>query len=180
MTAAAPAGDQAPIGWTELDDISQAGTADADENREYSFEEADAATLAELGLAQPDDTVILVPLDEPAVEEAPKPRRGRKPAAATDAASDAKADEPAKPRRSRGRASSSGTPASTARSGEPASKSARPRGRAVKATDDVPAAAAEPKPRARSRAKPAAESAPTEGAEEGIWQRFRGARTKAP
>lgn len=170
VTAAAPSGEGAPIGWTEVDEISQVGLAEGDEVREYSFEEADAATLAELGLAQPEGTVIAVPIDEPAVEEAPKPRRGRKPAvAATAAASDAKA-EPATPRRSRGRTSSSGT----------ASTTAKPRGRAAKATDDAPAEATEPKPRTRSRAKPAAEPAPTEGAEEGIWQRFRGARTKAP
>ena len=180
VTAAAPAGEEASIGWTEVDDTSQVGLAEGDEVREYSFEEADAATLAELGLAQPDDTVIVVPVDQPAVEEAPKPRRGRKPAAAaTAAASDAKAAEPAKPRRSRGRTSSSG-PASTAESGEPAGKTASPRGRAAKATDDAAAEATEPKPRTRSRAKPAAELAPTEGAEAGIWQRFRGARTKAP
>jgi len=47
-------GEEAPIGWTELDDISQAGTTDADEVREYSFEEADAETLAELGLSPSD------------------------------------------------------------------------------------------------------------------------------
>jgi hypothetical protein len=173
-TTAPPA--EAEIGWTEVDDTSPVGLAEGDEVREYSFEEADAATLAELGLVQPGDTVIVVPVDEPAVEEAPKPRRGRKPAAAaTEASPDAKATEPAKPRRSRGRASSSRTPASEV----PASNAAKPRGRAAKATDDA-AAATEPKPRTRSRAKPAAETAPAEGAEEGIWQRFRGARTKAP
>jgi len=174
-TTAPPA--EAEIGWTEVDDISQVGLPEGDESREYSFEEADAATLAELGLAQPDDTVIPIPGDEAAVDEAPKPRRGRKPAAAAaDAPADAKPAEPAKPRRSRGRASSSATPAGAAA----ASGAAKPRGRAPKAMAEAPAAATEPKPRTRSRAKPAAESAPAEGAEEGIWQRFRGARTKAP
>jgi uncharacterized LabA/DUF88 family protein len=173
-TGAAPA--EAEVGWTEVDDVSQVGLAEGEEVREYSFEEADAATLAELGLSQPDDTVIVVPVDEAVVEEAPKPRRGRKPvAAAGDAPSEAKAAEPAKPRRSRGRASSSGTAPSKA-----SATAAKPRGRAAKPTDDAPPVATEPKPRTRSRAKPAAESAPAEGAEEGIWQRFRGARTKAP
>ena len=168
-TDAPPA--EAEIGWTEVDDISQVALAEGDEVREYSFEEADAATLAELGLAQPADTVIVVPVDEGPADEAAKPRRSRKPAAATDAAPDAEASEPAKPRRSRGRASSSATPAS---------KAAKPRARAAKPTADAAESAAEPKQRTRSRAKPAAEAAPAEGAEEGIWQRFRGARTKAP
>jgi len=179
VTAAAPAGEEAPIGWTELDDISQAGTTDADEVREYSFEEADAETLAELGLS-PSDQEATPPATEAAAEEepaeTPKPRRGRKPAAeATD--DEAKAT---KPRRGRGRsaatkASTEDAPATTARS----------RGRTPKAkAEDAPAEAVAPKPRSRSRAKPAAEAAPAEGAqegaEEGIWQRFRGARTKAP
>ena len=76
VTAAAPAATEAPIGWTELDDISQAGLTEADEVREYSFEEADAATLAELGLL-PTDEVVAAPEPEAPVEEAPKPRRGR-------------------------------------------------------------------------------------------------------
>ncbi len=180
VTAAAPAGEEAPIGWTELDDISQAGTTDAEEVREYSFEEADADTLAELGLL-PSDQEAAPPVTEAAAEEepaeAPKPRRGRK-TAETAPDEEAKA---AKPRRGRGR-----TAASKASSEEaPASAPSRSRSRTTKAkAEDAPAEAAAPKPRSRSRAKPAAEAAPAEsaqeGAEEGIWQRFRGARTKAP
>jgi uncharacterized LabA/DUF88 family protein len=176
VTAAAPAAVEAPIGWTELDDISQAGLADADEVREYSFEEADAATLAELGLLSSDEVVAAPAMEVAATEtaEAPKPRRGRKPA---EAAGETESGEAPKPRRSRTRApaaakeTSAGTPS-------------KPRGRTAKAKSDDTGETAAPKPRSRSRAKPAAEAAPaeaaTEGAEEGIWQRFRGARTKAP
>jgi uncharacterized LabA/DUF88 family protein len=167
---------EAEIGWTEVDDISQVGLAEVDEVREYSFEEADAATLAELGLAQPDDAGVVVTVEEPAAGETPKPRRGRKPAAAaTDAGPDAGPTAAATSRSGRGRGSSKATPGEA-----PAGKAARPRSRAAKPKDETPAAAAEPKPRTRSRAKPAAEAAPAEGAEEGIWQRFRGARAKAP
>jgi uncharacterized LabA/DUF88 family protein len=172
-STATPAAD-AEIGWTEVDDISQvgkAGQADADEVREYTFEEADAATLAELGLT-PDDAVGAA---EPAPEEAPaaeaKPRRGRKPAAAP---AEAEASEAPKARRTRAAASAK---TSTKDAAEPAAPKAR--GRTAKAKEDA-AEATPPKARTRSRAKPAAESAPAEGAEEGIWQRFRGGRTKAP
>ena len=177
VTAAAPAAAEAAIGWTELDDISQVGLAEADEVREYSFEEADAATLAELGLL-PADEVAAAPEPEAPAEEAPKPRRGRKPAERT-AGSEAAAAP--KPRRGRARTA----PASTATPEDAsAGAPARARGRTSKAKSDETAGAAAPKPRARSRSKPAstsdAEPAPSEGAEEGIWQRFRGARTKAP
>ena len=177
VTATAPAAAEAPIGWTELDDISQVGLAEADEVREYSFEEADAATLAELGLL-PADEVVAVPEPEAPAEEAPKPRRGRKPAE-REAAPES-ADAP-KPRRSRARAATAPKAIS-----EDASAVASPRagGRTSKAKSDETAEAAAPKPRTRSRAKSAptsdADPAPAEGAEEGIWQRFRGARTKAP
>jgi len=170
VTATTPAPDAA-IGWTELDDISQAGSAEADEGREYSFEEADAATLAELGLS-PDDVAALAVAepDASAATEA-KPRRGRKPAAA---AAEANATTP-KPRgRTRAAAKAPSEPA------EAASTTPKPRGRTAKPKDEPAAEASSPKPRSRSRAKAAPEPAPAEGAEEGIWQRFRGARTKTP
>ena len=84
VSTAAPAA-EGEVGWTELEDISQAGLPDADEVREYSFEEADAATLAELGLLPGGEGVAAmtaeVAVEAPAAE-APKPRRGRKPAEA--------------------------------------------------------------------------------------------------
>jgi uncharacterized LabA/DUF88 family protein len=162
-----PAAD-AEIGWTEVDDISQVGQTDADEVREYTFEEADAATLAELGLTPDDAAGAAAPAPEEAPATKAKPRRGRKPAAApAEAGAEASEAPKARGTRTRAAASAAGTTAPKAR------------GRTAKAKEDA-AEATPPKPRTRSRAKPAAESAPAEGAEEGIWQRFRGARTKAP
>jgi len=171
VTAAAPAADAA-IGWTELDDISQAGSAEADEVREYSFEEADAATLAELGLTSEDVAALAITEpDAPAATDA-RSRRGRKPAAAPGEA-DAKA---AKPTRGRTRT----TAKAKSEPAEATSASPKPRGRTAKAKDEPATEASSPKPRSRSRAKAAPDPAPSEGAEEGIWQRFRGARTKTP
>ncbi|MGZ6299086.1 MAG: LabA-like NYN domain-containing protein [Candidatus Limnocylindria bacterium] len=163
------------IGWTEVDDISQIGLTDGDEVREYSFEEADAATLAELGLLPSDGAAALeapavesLPADESA-KEAPKPRRGRKP--------DGTSDEAEAPKPQRGRSRAAATASAPAK--QEGGRTPKPRSRAARPKADD-ASGKTPKPRTRSRAKPASEPAPTEGAEEGIWQRFRGARSKAP
>ncbi|MEX2137410.1 MAG: NYN domain-containing protein [Chloroflexota bacterium] len=176
VTGSSPAAD-APIGWTELDDISQVGAADTDEAREYSFEEADAATLAELGLT-PSDEVAAAPASEAPAAQPARARRGRKP---VEAPAEPEPVEAPKPRRGRAR------PAAAAKApSEDAAVSAtpKPRGRTAKAKSGDAAEPTSPKPRSRSRAKPAAEPASVEesaeGAEEGIWQRFRGARSKAP
>ena len=183
VTAAAPAA-EAEIGWTELDDISQVGSADVDEVREYSFEEADAATLAELGLL-PADEAATAPAPEAPSDEAPKPKRRRKPAEAPAATEATEATEAAEaPKLRRGRARPARAAAGSAE--EPSvGDTAKPRRRTATAkADAAPEATTAPKPRTRSRAKPATkpatEPAPGEGAEEGIWQRFRGARSKAP
>jgi uncharacterized LabA/DUF88 family protein len=64
------AGEPGEIGWVELDDLSQLaeleGVEDLGTEREYSFEEADAATLAELGIT-PDEAPVTD--DAPATEE---------------------------------------------------------------------------------------------------------------
>ncbi len=196
------------IGWQELDDLSQLG--DLSEEREYEFQEADAETLAELGLPVDDAQATPQRSTEPLVEAKPRARRTRAkasdkpdPAAAgqadaaveAPAAVDAAGGEPAKPRR-RSRTTAA---AATADAEGSAEKPARaPRGRttrtASKAADEaVPpadgqaAASAKPVSRGRGR-KPAgsggSEEAPAnaeasgEGAEtQGIWQRFRSART---
>ncbi|HET8777771.1 MAG TPA: NYN domain-containing protein, partial [Candidatus Limnocylindria bacterium] len=75
------------IGWEELDDLSQIDGVE--EDREYTFEEADAATLAELGIS-PDE----VATETPAEEEKPKRRTRAKKADSTDG------EEP-KPKRTR-------------------------------------------------------------------------------
>jgi uncharacterized LabA/DUF88 family protein len=168
-STSAPAAD-AEIGWTELDDLSQVGQADGDEAREYSFEEADADTLAELGLSADDVAALATAAPDAGAATEVKPKRAaRKPS--PKAATDEGAAAP-KPRRARS------TAAAKATTDEAAAES-KPRGRTTK-TKEVATEAAAPKPRARSRAKPADEPAPAEGAEEGIWQRFRGARTKTP
>ncbi|HUH16756.1 MAG TPA: NYN domain-containing protein [Methylomirabilota bacterium] len=138
------------IGWEEFDDLSQLDGSS--EPREYTFEEADAATLAELGL-------IPEEVEGPADEEKPKPRRSRAKKADT-------AEEKPKPARSR------------ARKADTAEEKPKPRrSRARKAA----AAPAEEKPKpARSRARKAnADEAPATGPDgepQGIWGRFRSAR----
>ncbi|HEY7847267.1 MAG TPA: NYN domain-containing protein [Candidatus Limnocylindria bacterium] len=193
-----PAGE---IGWVEVDDISQLEELDsapltdaAGEEREYTFEEADEATLAELGLLDggaPAETQQ----DQPA-EAKPAPRsRARKASSADAKASDAAAETPK--RRSRKAAST----ADDSSAGEAAEKPAR-RSRAAKSTTtsarkskstkaadpaalDEGEAPAKPR-RRRSSTSSTAETAEAAGSEtgaqetdgepQGIWQRFRSAR----
>jgi uncharacterized LabA/DUF88 family protein len=164
--AAAPAttGGQ-EIGWEEFDDLSQLDGSPEPE-REYSFEEADAATLAELGI-DPDASVAT---EEAVAEEKPKRRRSTKAASA-----DSAADE--KPKRTRSTKAAAGD-ASDAGSAEKPKRT-----RSTKATSaDAPA---DEKPKRRSRAK-AADTASAEpaadgddagdGEPQGIWGRFRSGR----
>jgi uncharacterized LabA/DUF88 family protein len=155
--AAAPAGEIASeeIGWEEFDDLSQLDGAD---DREYTFEEADAATLAELGL-NPDEIAAQ------AVEEKPKRRttRSRKAETPADDGATAAATEE-KPKRRTTRSRKAETPAD----------------------DGATAAATEEKPkrrttRSRKAETPAEESAPVDSdgtvdEPQGIWGRFRSAR----
>jgi len=168
-TAPAP---ETEIGWAELEDISQVGLADTDEEREYTFEEADAATLAELGLPALQEEGVTAP-----EAEAVKPRRRR---AAAGAAAETKPEEAAKPPRTRSRRGATAeTEAAPAEA--PVTEPAKPRRRAAKPKADVAKDDSQPTSRTtRSRAKQAAAPEPAAGAEEGIWQRLRGARTKAP
>ena len=166
-----------PIGWAELDDISQISERElSDEPHQYTFEEADPATLAELGLLpaveeSPAAAETLAEEATPAVEApAAKPRRGRAKAATVETA-------PAGSRpRSRRR------PASTSAESGAAPSVEKPKPRrggkqvAAPAADEKTAAA----PRRRTRAKASADApeAPAEGEPEGIWQRFRSGRPK--
>ena len=160
------------IGWEEFDDLSQLDGAD--DAREFSFEEADAATLAELGLSQDEAT-------EAPAEEKPKRRSTRTKKAADTAAAEAPADEKPKRRSTRKRA------ADTAAAEAPAEEKPKRRStRTKKAADDgAPTGSEEKKPRTRrtsstrSRAAEEQATAPATGdAEEpqGIWGRFRSAR----
>ena len=173
------------IGWTELDDISQVGTTESDEPREYTFEEADAATLAELGLLPTEQAT-------PAPSESPKPRRSRTRGVAAKPASEVAAEAApttveAKPGRGRSRRPAADAPAP----GEEAPKAPRRRSRpaAEPAATSQPSPKSAPRPRTRARPKSAAApgDAPADGpadgsapGDEGIWQRFRSARTRTP
>jgi uncharacterized LabA/DUF88 family protein len=179
------------IGWVELDDISQIDelaqaplTDELGEERAYTFEEADAATLAELGLLE-------APLPETpeaaeAVEAAPaavaKParRRSRTSKAAAEAPAQADDQAPAKPaRRSRTRKAADTAAAEAAAPVAEEKPKATRRARATTAKPKEAAKTPAAKP-ARSRTtkatteSPADESAGDET--QGIWQRFRTAR----
>jgi uncharacterized LabA/DUF88 family protein len=196
------------IGWVELDDVSQidalAGvgplTDDLGGEREYTFEEADEATLAELGLLDAPSQVVAPAAAatdaEPDEAEAPAPRRRGRPrkTAAAEAASetptppDTTAAKPA--RRSRGRKSDTALePAAEAPVADepkrmPARRSRAGTATAKAETSSVPAdAEAKPRtPRRRTRSAQSADSSQAtgetaeEGDAQGIWQRFRSAR----
>jgi uncharacterized LabA/DUF88 family protein len=167
------AAETAEIGWTELDDISQVGLTGSDEPREYTFEEADEATLAELGL---------LPAAEGGTElavEAPKAPRSRSRAAKRAEPEAAPAIEAPKqpPVRRRRAAATAEAAAVSEEAAHP--DAAKPRRRSPKASDAAPeVSASKPRPRSRPKAGAATEAAPA--GEEGIWQRFRSGRTKAP
>ena len=170
------------VGWEEFDDIKQLDGLEAE--REYTFEEADAATLAELGI-DPSD----VAPSEAATDEKPK-RRTR----STAKAADGDAEKPEKPK-SRARRSTAKPAADVTADADARPRSRRSRrdgpGRRRRLASD---AAPKSKPRSRSStAKPAtnpAEPAATsdssaqpsgEGDEpQGIWGRFRSARGPRP
>ncbi len=171
---AAPAGD---IGWEEFDDLSQLDGADGDE-REYSFEEADAATLAELGLSPEELAALTAAPAETEAEEKPK-RRTRTRKADADVAAPAETEGEDKPkRRTRTRKADAEAAAPAEAEGEKPKR--RTRTRKADAEAAAPAEAqAEERPKRRSRAKkdetPAGDN-PTEGEPQGIWGRFRSAR----
>jgi uncharacterized LabA/DUF88 family protein len=179
------------IGWVELDDISQiddlgvVDTSDA-ESREYTFEEADASTLAELGLTQ-----TAGPAAEPSAEsssEAPKPRRSRsaRPKAAAEPSAETAAEsssEAPKPRRSRSaRPKAAGEPSAESTSEAPKarrSRSARPKAAgepSAESTSEAPKARRSRSARPKAAAEPAPSPDATADGEEGIWQRFRSGR----
>jgi uncharacterized LabA/DUF88 family protein len=162
------------VAWEEFDDIKQLDGLEAD--REYTFEEADAATLAELGI----DADTVAP-SEPETDEKPK-RRSRSTATSADADSE-------KPK-SRARRSTAKPAADETADADVEVKPKR-RSRTTKAAgDDAPKS----KPRTRSSTAKSATS-PTEPAAtsdssaqpiaegdepQGIWGRFRSARGPRP
>ena len=178
----APAAEGGEIGWEEFDDLSQLDGADGEE-REYGFEEADAATLAELGLS-PEEVAALAaaaPAEaEAETEEKPK-RRTRSRKAETDAPAEAEVQE--KPRR-RTRSRKAETDAPAEAESEAASQAKPKRRSRTTASGDAGTegvAAAAPKRRA-TRAKTgesaaaATDEPAVDGEPQGIWGRFRSAR----
>jgi uncharacterized LabA/DUF88 family protein len=182
------------IGWQEFDDLSE--LEGLTEEREYTFEEADPATLAELGLldepaiaaadSSAEATAVEPAVAEAAATEAPKPR-GRRRSGSTRASAEAATEvEETKPRRRRPAASKPATP------DEPEQPKPRRRSRAAGGSDrqattvaesavDATPAATKPRRRTRSASKADAPSAVSEGEEpQGIWQRFRSARENNP
>ncbi len=170
--AAAPATpDGEEIGWEEFDDLSQLdGVSDPD--REYTFEEADAATLAELGI-DPEAAS-----SQPEAGEGKPKRRAPSRAKKSDADADAAAGEGKPKRRAPSRAKKSD--ADAAADDKP---KARPSTRSRKADADPSAGSEKPRrasPRTSSGARKAStdESVGTgeDGEPQGIWGRFRSAR----
>ncbi len=171
-------GEPAEISWQEVDSLDEldglqtGGTSTGDE---FGFEEADAATLAELGLTDQPTAATASPAAETA---SPKPRTRRapaKPAASTSASSSR-----------RSKASATDAPATDAPATDAPAKPTRSRSTAKTATpkaadvSDAPAAEAEApkKPARKPRApKPAAAAQPEAGSDEGIWKRFTSGRT---
>ena len=113
LEAGAPAEPSGEIGWQEFDDLSQLGDlsdlGEPGEERDYGFTEADAATLAELGLAVEDDAAdaaTTAPVSEPATPAAARRRgtrggrtrtgRAEEPTVSTEANASA-GDEPSVP-----------------------------------------------------------------------------------
>jgi uncharacterized LabA/DUF88 family protein len=186
--AEAPSEGTGEIGWVELDDLSQledlGDLGEPGQEREYTFEEADEATLAELGLLDE------APATAPAAVPKPVSRRRSRGTAKTDTAAPTEAEAPAEAvapaggstrPAARRRTRASGTSKATEEgAAEKPAATRRPRTRAPKvAAEPAPAAEKPAARRSRAASKPAGgEAAQEAGGEDaqGIWQRFRSAR----
>jgi hypothetical protein len=166
------------IGWEEFDDLAQ---LDGTEDREYGFAEADAATLAELGLSEEEIAALTAAGEGPdeAPDEAPagdeeKPKRrstrSRKAAEPTDEApAEAPAGDEEKPKRRSTRSRKAAEPTDEASAEGPAGDEEKPKRRSTRSRR-----AAEPTTN-ESSALSGDGDAP-EGEPQGIWGRFRSAR----
>jgi uncharacterized LabA/DUF88 family protein len=159
------------IHWDEVDSLDELdGAAAPAGDGDVTFEEADAATLAELGLS-PADVASMGAAAEAAEAVAPA-----KPKARTSRAKSTKADAAAKPAAK----PAAKSPRTTKAAAKPAATRAKSTAKAE--TTDAPA-----KPASRSRStKAKAGSATTasspaeaaEGGDQGIWQRFTSGRSR--
>ena len=196
------------IGWEEFDDLGQLeGVAvageDADEEAVPGFQEADAATLAELGLTPEEieemsrgtEAAAVASTEPVAAEATPKRRRSTRARKADEASEAGAATEEAEtPKRRRSTRSTKkadeGSEAGVATEEAETPKRrrstrARKADEASDAAPEAPAAEDAPKRRRPTRAKKsdeASEASATEGdggeeQPQGIWGRFRSART---
>ncbi len=186
--APAPGNGAGEVGWEEFDDLSQLdGSA---EPREYTFEEVDAETLAELGLSEEEIAAMqaAAPGEAAGTDDAPKPARRRSTRTKKDEGEAAGTDDAPKParRRSTRTKKDEGEAASTDEAPKPARRRST---RAKKDDGSTPAPAEAPKPAARrsTRARGSDEGQTSEaagssaggeadGEPQGIWGRFRSAR----
>ncbi len=155
-TPAAATGSE-EVGWEEFDDLSQMDGVTVDEDREYTFEEADPATLAELGFSPEEGDADAPAAEATEADEKPKRRtRARK----ADAGAPAASADPKPKRRTRAKKADAGAPAAQADEKPKRTRSSR-------------AAGGE----ASSGEGGSTEGGSTEGGEpQGIWGRFRSAR----
>jgi hypothetical protein len=174
-TATPSDAEPAEISWRELDSLDEleglgVETAPVPE-RGFDFEEADAATLAELGLSgQPEAgevrgtqaaTIADAEADATAAPAGAPKKRGRKPS--SRAASEAASESASK---STSKAAAKPRARSAAKAGAKATTSSRGTGSAAK-----------PRAARTSRSKSAAPAAESDqGSDEGIWKRFTSGR----
>ncbi len=153
-------------GWEEFDDLSQldGGTAD----REFTFQEVDAATLAELGLSEAELAELqsgAAAPEEAGTESEPKPARRRSTRTKKDDAAPEEAGTESEPKPARRRSTRTkkddAAPEEAGTESEP--KPARRRSTRTKKDDAAPASAAQSEGGA-------------DGEPQGIWGRFRSAR----
>jgi uncharacterized LabA/DUF88 family protein len=191
------AGGDGEIGWEELDDLSQVDGAVIDESteRDYTFSEADADTLAELGLTEEELAELAAGAEggagDEAAEEKPKRRRSTRTAKAADAdagAPPAGDDEQPKRRRSTRTAKAADADAAPADGDEqPKRRRSTRTAKAADADADAAPADGDEKPKRRrstrttgsagtSEAPAPSDATGEDGEPQGIWGRFRSAR----
>ena len=175
---AAPSGEPAEIQWEEIDSLDEldGGAVAPASDAEFTFEEADAATLAELGLTESPAAPAAAEALEPAAEEeaakpAVKPRSRARTTTAKGAT--AKAGTASVPEKATAR-----KPARSGAGGKTAAKPAsKPTAAKAAKSDETAKAPRTRTARAKRSAAPTAEPAAGDGAsDQGIWQRFTSGR----
>jgi uncharacterized LabA/DUF88 family protein len=170
-------GEPAEIQWEEIDSLDEldGGAVGPASDGDFTFEEADAATLAELGLTESPAAPAAAEAPEPAAEEAAKPAvkprsraRSTTAKAATAKVGTASGEEKTTARK----------PAPSRGGGKTAAKAAtKPAATKAAKTDETVKAPRTRTARAKGSAAPTGEPAAGDGAsDQGIWQRFTSGR----